>query len=150
MGFRFRKQLGVGPLRVTLSRSGVGMSVGVPGYRKTLLASGRVRTTVSLPGTGLSYVTESGARKRARGRSAPIPDPSTPVYEPVLGPGGRRVVWGLPRAAQLFALFVAWGGTGALRLAAGGTVPLALASDWFTWATAVYVACALVVATRRR
>lgn len=58
MGWRFRKSKNIGPLRLTLSKKGIGASVGVKGFRVTKTASGRTRTTASVPGTGLSYVTE--------------------------------------------------------------------------------------------
>lgn len=56
MGTRFRKSKNFGPLRFTLSKSGLGMSVGVKGFRVTKTANGRLRTTASIPGTGISYV----------------------------------------------------------------------------------------------
>lgn len=65
MGFRFRKSFGKGPFRINISKSGIGYSVGVKGARITKTAKGTKRTTLSLPGTGLSYVSEtSGNRKR--------------------------------------------------------------------------------------
>lgn len=65
MGFRFRKSINFGGFRINLSKSGIGYSFGFPGYRWTKLANGRNRTTASIPGTGLSYVTESsGTNKR--------------------------------------------------------------------------------------
>jgi hypothetical protein len=60
MGFRFRKSVNLGPLRVNLSKSGVGYSVGGKGFRVTKKAKGGYRTTASVPGTGLSYVKEYG------------------------------------------------------------------------------------------
>ena len=68
MGFRFRKSIKMGPLRFTLSKSGVSSSVGVKGYRVTNTANGRVRRTASIPGTGISYVTESGGKSAAKAR----------------------------------------------------------------------------------
>lgn len=59
MGFRFRKSVSFGPLRVNASKSGLGWSVGVPGARYTKMANGRTRTTASIPGTGVSWVEES-------------------------------------------------------------------------------------------
>lgn len=53
MGWRFRRSVGFGPVRVNLSRSGVGYSVGVPGLRVGVRGSGRRYRTVSVPGTGL-------------------------------------------------------------------------------------------------
>lgn len=64
MGVRFRKSIKAGPLRVNFSKSGVGYSVGGKGFRVTKKASGGVRTTASIPGTGISYVTDSSGRKR--------------------------------------------------------------------------------------
>ena len=59
MGFRFRKSFGAGPFRVNLSKSGIGYSVGGKGFRYTKKAGGGTRTTVSIPGTGISYVQDS-------------------------------------------------------------------------------------------
>lgn len=58
MGLRFRKSVSFGPFRVNLSRSGVGYSVGGPGFRTGIRSNGRRYTSVGLPGTGLSYQTE--------------------------------------------------------------------------------------------
>lgn len=63
MGFRFRKSFGKGPFRVTVSKSGVGYSVGGKGFRYTKKAGGGTRTTASIPGTGISYVKDSGSGK---------------------------------------------------------------------------------------
>ena len=56
MGFQFRKSINIGPLRINFSKSGVGFSLGVKGFRVTRTAKGKKKATVSLPGTGLSYV----------------------------------------------------------------------------------------------
>jgi len=56
MGFRFRKSINIGPLRINLSKSGVGFSLGVKGFRVSRSAKGKMTATASLPGTGLSYV----------------------------------------------------------------------------------------------
>lgn len=63
MGFRFRKSFGAGPFRVNLSKSGVGWSVGGKGFRYTKKATGGTRTTLSLPRTGVSYVSETSKKK---------------------------------------------------------------------------------------
>jgi hypothetical protein len=54
MGFRFRRSFGRGPLRFTLSRSGLSGSVGRRGLR---LGRSRRRSYLSagIPGTGLSW-----------------------------------------------------------------------------------------------
>lgn len=65
MGFRLRKSIKVGKhLRINLSKSGIGYSIGTKGHRVTKLANGRTRTTTSIPGTGISYVQETGSRDR--------------------------------------------------------------------------------------
>ena len=59
MGFRFRKSKKVGPFRINMSQKGIGWSVGVKGLRYTKKADGGSRITASIPGTGISYVTDS-------------------------------------------------------------------------------------------
>lgn len=60
MGWRYRKSINLGGgFRINLSKSGIGYSWGVKGFRVTKTASGRTRTTYSIPGTGISYVEES-------------------------------------------------------------------------------------------
>ena len=65
MGFRYRKSINLGGgFRINLSKSGVGYSWGVKGFRVTKTASGRTRKTYSIPGTGISWVDESGNGRR--------------------------------------------------------------------------------------
>lgn len=78
MGFRFRKSFGKGPLRVNISKSGVGYSVGGKGFRYTKKAGGGTRTTVSIPGTGISYVKDSSNPKENR-TSSDIAGKNTPT-----------------------------------------------------------------------
>ena len=63
MGLRFRKSINIGPLRINLSKSGVGFSLGVKGFRVGRSAKGKTTATVSLPGTGLSYVQDLDPEK---------------------------------------------------------------------------------------
>ena len=56
MGLRFRKSINIGPLRINISKSGICFSLGVKGFRVSRSAKGKNTATVSLPGTGLSYV----------------------------------------------------------------------------------------------
>lgn len=56
MGFRFRKSINLGGLRLNLSKSGLGYSVGTTGYRITKSATGKTYRTMSIPNTGLSHV----------------------------------------------------------------------------------------------
>ena len=59
MGWRFRKSINFGPFRMNFSKKGIGYSVGGKGYRLTKKADGGIRQTISIPGTGISHVTES-------------------------------------------------------------------------------------------
>ena len=64
MSFRFRKSFNLGKgLKINLSKHGIGYSVGTKGVRVTKTAKGTTRKTLTLPGTGLSYVTESKSDK---------------------------------------------------------------------------------------
>lgn len=63
MGIRFRKSIKFGPLRINLSKSGIGWSVGGKGARFTKKAGGGYRTTVGVPGTGVSYVKDYSGKK---------------------------------------------------------------------------------------
>lgn len=65
MGTRIRKTLNAGPAKITASKSGLSASVGVKGARIGKMSNGRTRTTVSVPGTGVSYVHEVGGKKKA-------------------------------------------------------------------------------------
>lgn len=76
MGWRYRKSINLGGgFRVNLSKSGIGYSWGVKGYRITKTADGRTRHTASIPGTGISYVEEHGKKRPAASSSAPQADP---------------------------------------------------------------------------
>ncbi|MBR2526159.1 DUF4236 domain-containing protein [bacterium] len=60
MGFRFRKSINLGGgFRINLSKSGIGYSFGTKGMRWTKLCNGRNRSTYSIPGTGIAYISES-------------------------------------------------------------------------------------------
>jgi hypothetical protein len=63
MGLYYRKSVSFGPFRVNLSKSGVGYSVGGPGFRTGTSARGRRYTTFNLPGTGIGYRTSARDRQ---------------------------------------------------------------------------------------
>src|SRR5215475_274276 len=95
MGFRLRKSINIAPgVRLNFSKSGIGYSVGVKGYRVTHQVDGRTRRTASLPGTGLSYVTTSG-RARPRAQSRPVAlEPAPPVAKPGwFAPSGEKELY---------------------------------------------------------
>ena len=72
MGMRFRKSIGNGIFKVNVSKSGVGTSVGVKGARVSKKANGGTRATVSIPGTGVSYVKDSKQGKRTTKNSGSV------------------------------------------------------------------------------
>ena len=106
MGFRFRKSINLGGgFRVNLSKSGVGYSWGTKGVRFTKTAKGKRRTTSSIPGTGISYVTESNGTKITAPRQ-----PKNTTNIPALTPdnnenGGNGMVWIRFIICLLFGIF---------------------------------------------
>ena len=97
MGFRFRKSKKVGPFRINMSQKGIGWSVGVKGLRYTKKAGGGSRVTASIPGTGISYVTDSKKPSRQSRPEITTPDQklldqASPAagrnYDPSPAPGG--------------------------------------------------------------
>jgi hypothetical protein len=63
MGWRFHKSVKIAPgVRLNWSKRGPGLSFGGRGMRYSVGPGGR-RTTFSIPGTGLSYVKQSGTRR---------------------------------------------------------------------------------------
>jgi hypothetical protein len=64
MGFGFRKSFRIAPgVRLNVSKRGAGVSLGGKGFTHSIGPGGR-RTTVSAPGTGLSYTVQ---HKRGQG-----------------------------------------------------------------------------------
>lgn len=56
MSWIFRKVFRAGPFRTTLSKGGVGMSWGIPGFRFGVSPSGRKYFSIGIPGTGLYFI----------------------------------------------------------------------------------------------
>ncbi len=71
MPFRFRRSIRLAPgIRLNLSKSGVSTSFGKRGADVTV-GHGRVRTTVGMPGTGISYTTSTSTKAGRKRRSSP-------------------------------------------------------------------------------
>lgn len=67
MGLRYRKSINLGGgFRINLSKSGVGYSWGTKGVRFTKKAGGGTRSTYSIPGTGISHVSDSKKHKKSK------------------------------------------------------------------------------------
>lgn len=77
MAWRFRKSIKLGPLRLNLSKYGVGTSIGVRGFRIGTDAKGRSYTAASIPGTGLYSRTYSSQGRAAGGDAAGTPGAAT-------------------------------------------------------------------------
>jgi Protein of unknown function (DUF4236) len=98
----YRKRLKFGLLRINLSRTGVGMSWGVRGFRVTHSATGRRYLTLSLPGTGLSWQRALGRSRRSIPPGSVItpPRPAPPLAAPCNPPNSNLLppnqVNGLP------------------------------------------------------
>ena len=83
MGFRFRKSINAGPFRINLSKSGIGYSVGGKGFRITKKANGGLRTTTSIPGTGISYTKDfSGSKKSTASQGRAVNQNMEPPIPP--------------------------------------------------------------------
>lgn len=67
MGLRFRKSVKIAPgVRLNISKKSVGISAGVKGYRKSINSSGRVTTSMGVPGTGVSYVKTENLKSKKK------------------------------------------------------------------------------------
>ncbi len=86
MGLRFRKSISIIPgVKLNFGKSGMSVSTGVPGFRKTFHTSGRVTTSMGIPGTGLSYVTTENKNRTPRNQRQPRNEAPT-YYEPASEP----------------------------------------------------------------
>src|ERR1035441_1622235 len=80
MGWRFRRSLKLGPLRLNFSKSGIGVSTGVRGFRVGTDAKGRSYTAASIPGTGLYNRAYYGASRPIAQNTVPLAGvPSRPT-----------------------------------------------------------------------
>jgi hypothetical protein len=78
-GWRMRQVVRLGPLlRLNLSKTGASLSVGKPGLTVNI-GRGRRRTTISAPGTGISY---SESEPLGGPGDARTEEPAAPAAEP--------------------------------------------------------------------
>jgi len=75
MGFFFRRSISFGPFRINFSKSGIGASVGVRGFRTGVSSTGRRTTRVSIPGTGVGYQYNHPKEQGEEGSEAPMAEP---------------------------------------------------------------------------
>lgn len=107
MGLSYRKSVKMGPFRITASKSGISYSAGVKGVRVTKRANGKVRTTLSAPGTGLRYTTSGSRRQATRSSARPVTRKATAATRSTRLPGRRSTTsprvppaWVLPYTAK--------------------------------------------------
>lgn len=65
MGWSFRKSLKLGPIRVNISKSGIGYSIGGKGLRVGRNAKGKAYSSLSIPGTGIRHTSVAKSRRAA-------------------------------------------------------------------------------------
>jgi tetratricopeptide (TPR) repeat protein len=95
MGFRVRKSVGLGSgVRLSATKTGVGVSVGGRGARYSVHSSGRRTASVGVPGTGVRYVSQAGGGAKGKGRTgrsaAAIPPPLAPPKPGMLAPAYEK------------------------------------------------------------
>lgn len=101
MGFRFRKSVNFGPLRINFSKSGIGYSIGGKGFRFTKKANGGTRTTASIPGTGISYVKDHSGSSKKKTAGVAQPQSESSSQTPASSGGKKPRKWPYIVAAVL-------------------------------------------------
>jgi hypothetical protein len=85
MGFRFHRRIRVMPgVRLNIGKRGISTSIGARGAWLTFRPGHKIRTTVGLPGTGISY-TEGGQVQRT--------NPAHPAQPAPAGNAARGWLW---------------------------------------------------------
>ena len=86
MGLRFRRSIKICKgVKVNLGKTGASLSVGTRGFHKTFHTSGRVTTTVGLPGTGIYWTESTNPRhnnnntRNTNRRNNQVVNPTTPT-----------------------------------------------------------------------
>jgi hypothetical protein len=83
----FYKSVSIGKgVRLGVSKSGVGVSVGGGGVRYSVHSSGRTRTTVGIPGSGIRHESYGSLKGTTRSRRTPIASPPAPLKAPLFAP----------------------------------------------------------------
>lgn len=89
---QFRKSKKIGPVRITASKKGLGISAGAGPVRISRGADGKVRRTVRAPGTGIYDTKVIGGNTKPRAKTAPaqsVTAPAQPEPQPTLAPTRR-------------------------------------------------------------
>ena len=85
MGWRFRKWYKRGPFRLTVSKRGLGYSVGTLPFRFGVTPSGDRYVSFTVPGTGISWIKYFRKKRPTNQSTTPPPSPSSgPTQQPSL------------------------------------------------------------------
>jgi hypothetical protein len=72
MGWRFQRRVGIAPgIRINLGKRGISASVGPRGAHYTIGTAGQ-RTSLSLPGTGLGWYSQTRWSRGGRGQTGSL------------------------------------------------------------------------------
>jgi len=95
MGFRAYKSFKVSKgVRLNVSKTGLGMSVGGKGVRYSAHSSGRTTRTMGIPGSGVRYESRTGTRGGGRsGRTQQFAPPAAPGKPSVFAPKGEKLLY---------------------------------------------------------
>lgn len=74
MGMRFRKSMKAGPVRMTISKSGISTSIGTKATRVTTNSNGRTTVTSRIPGSGVSYSTSTSKKTTSKKSTQEVPE----------------------------------------------------------------------------
>jgi tetratricopeptide (TPR) repeat protein len=79
MTFRYRKSIRLGKgVRINLSKTGIGLSAGIPGFRYSVHSSGRTTRSVGVPGTGMYFRKDTALRRSPSTGRTPSTSRRTP------------------------------------------------------------------------
>lgn len=73
MGVRFRKSVKIAPgVKLNVGKSSAGVSFGGKGSHLSMNTSGRITTSAGVPGTGVSYVNQTGGSQKKKPRASGV------------------------------------------------------------------------------
>src|SRR3954468_17767404 len=108
MGFRMRKSMKVAPgVRLSVSKSGVGASVGGKGGRYSVHSSGRRTTTVgsgAVPGVYYQSSKSRGSRQSGSTAAAQQAAPPSPKKPGMFAPKGEKELYKAIKAQDVMAI----------------------------------------------
>lgn len=94
MPFRIRKSIKIAPgVRMTVSKSGIGASVGGKGARYSVHSSGRRTVSAGIPGTGLGYIKSTSGPRRSSRASREVEAPPLPKKPGFFAPKGEKQLY---------------------------------------------------------